>query len=72
MNKAILRQAQVKGTKRVNQNHTKGLTELLKDHPKVEKRIIVSLDDQKRVLESDIEIYPWREFAQDLWAGKFF
>ena len=63
---------EVKGTKRVNQNHTKGLIELVKDHPNVKRRIIVSLDDQKRTLESGIEIFPWKVFAKDLWAGKFF
>ena len=63
---------EVKGTKKVNQNHVKGLTELLKDHPHVKRRIIVSLDDQKRVLESGIEIFPWKDFARELWGGAFF
>jgi predicted AAA+ superfamily ATPase len=63
---------EVTGTKKVNQNHTKGLPELMKDHPNVGRRIIISLNDQKRALSSGIEVMPWRNFLEDLWSGQLF
>lgn len=62
---------EAKATKLVNSNHLKGLRELIQDHPHVKRRIIVSLDERRRKLEDGIEVWPWLEFIEALWAGDF-
>ena len=49
-------------------DHLKGLRELARDHPKVKRRFVVSLDRTPRVTEDGIEIMPYAVFAQRLWG----
>ena len=59
---------EAKGTETVTIKHTKGLCALSEDL-RLKKKIIVSLDTNKRAL-NDIYIYPYKEFLKDLWAHK--
>jgi predicted AAA+ superfamily ATPase len=63
---------EAKATHQVNQNHIHGLQQIKEDHPNIGRRIIVSLDKTKRLLNNGIEVYPWDEFVSDLWAGNIF
>ncbi len=63
---------EAKATQEVNQNHLKGLQQIKEDHPGVGRRMIVSLDKTRRLLDNGIEVYPWAEFVADLWSGKIF
>lgn len=60
---------EAKATRRVDSDHLKGLREVTRDHPKVKRRFIVSLDPTPRRTDDGIEILPWREFSRRLWAG---
>jgi len=47
------------------------LIALNEDGP-VRKRIVVSLEEEPRVLSNGIEILPWMNFLDRLWGGEFF
>ena len=62
---------EVKASSLVQDKHLKGLRALKEEKIKTLKRyIIVSCDTSKRSLEDGIEIYPWKEFLEDLWKDK--
>jgi len=63
---------EAKATGKVNVDHLKWLRELIQEHPRLKKRIVVSLDGKRRKTEDGIEILPYREFTQRLWAGDLF
>jgi uncharacterized protein len=60
---------EVKSSNRIHSDHTKGLRALLEEH-KVKRSIIVSLESKPRKLDNGIEILPWRNFFEQLWAGE--
>ena len=60
---------EAKASRAVTADHLKGLRELVRDHPKVKRRVVVSLDPRPRVTEDGIEILPYGVFAQRLWQG---
>jgi len=55
----------------VHAQDEKGLSALAEDL-KLQRRIIVCHERQRRVTESGIEIVPVEEFLSELWAGEFF
>lgn len=59
---------EAKASAKVTSDHLKGLRSLVQDHPKVKRRIVVSLESKARKTEDGIEILPAREFARRLWA----
>jgi uncharacterized protein len=59
---------EVKGTDNVSEKHLKGLRYLSEDIA-LERKIVVSLDPIKRVV-GDIEIFPVKEFLENLWNNK--
>lgn len=61
---------EVKASGLVQDKHLKGLNRFSRDE-KVEKKIIVSLDKEKRKID-DVTIYPYRIFLENLWQGKIF
>ena len=63
---------EAKATERVVARHLKGLRELAVDHPEVRRRCVVCLEPQRRVTEDGIEVWPYGEFAAELWAGGMF
>lgn len=58
---------EAKACPKVTTDHLKGLRSLVLDHPKVKRRIVVSLESRARKTEDGIEILPAREFARRLW-----
>lgn len=63
---------EAKATPQINQNHLNGLLQIKVDHPSAGRRMIVSLDQNKRLLADGIEVYPWADFVAELWSGKIF
>lgn len=61
---------EVKSTELAQEKHMKGINYFAKGYH-LRRKIIVSRDKQRRRIQ-DIEIIPYREFLQDLWAGKIF
>jgi predicted AAA+ superfamily ATPase len=59
---------EAKSTSRVHDGHLKGLREIAREHPRVKRRIAVSLDPRARRTEDGIEILPARSFAERLWS----
>ncbi|MFT5207463.1 MAG: putative AAA+ superfamily ATPase [Candidatus Omnitrophota bacterium] len=59
---------EAKATKRITQDHLKGLRELKKDHPNVKRSIIVCLENIARQTNDGIEIIPYQQFCQSLWS----
>ncbi|MCC6847861.1 MAG: ATP-binding protein [Deltaproteobacteria bacterium] len=61
---------EVKATAHAHVDHLKGLRELRVDHPRIGRRILVSLDPRPRRTDDGIEILPATEFLRRLWADE--
>lgn len=61
---------EAKASVRVQDAHLRGLREIQREHPRVKRRIVVSLDPRARRTEDGIEILPARVFAERLWADE--
>ncbi len=59
---------EAKSSAKITSDHLRGLREIIKDHPKIKRRIVVSLVDRARKTEDGIEILPYQTFAKELWA----
>jgi predicted AAA+ superfamily ATPase len=59
---------EVKSTTAAAPKHMRALR-ALREEGLFERYIIVSRDERKRVTDDGIEIYPYREFLQELWSG---
>ena len=60
---------EAKATAQVNETHLKGLREIAREHPRVKRRIVVSLDARARRTQDGVEVLSARAFAERLWAG---
>jgi predicted AAA+ superfamily ATPase len=63
---------EAKGTANVTADHLRGLRELVRDQPRVQRRIVVCLEARGRRTEDGIEIVPAAEFGRKLGAGDIF
>lgn len=59
---------EIKSTKRLHNGDAKGLI-ALSEEAKVKKRIMVSFEQEPRVIHGDIECLPWEVFLKKLWQG---
>jgi predicted AAA+ superfamily ATPase len=59
---------EAKATRRVHEGHLQGLRQIAVDHPRVARRVVVSLDAKRRRTDDGIEILPATVFAEELWA----
>lgn len=59
---------EAKSSARITTDHLGGLREIIKDHPKLKKRIVVSLEERPRKTEDGIEILPYSVFMKRLWS----
>lgn len=59
---------EVKPSKRVHSHDLKGLRAFCEEF-NAARAIVISLEEAPRTLNNGIEIWPWREFLADLWAG---
>lgn len=58
---------EVKATSVVQLKHLKGIKALAEEIP-LKRKIIISLDDKKRLMNNDFEIYPFLDFSRALWS----
>lgn len=61
---------EAKASAKINSDHLKNLREVVKDHPKLKRRIVVCLEPRARRTEDGIEILPYFVFTDHLWSGK--
>lgn len=61
-----------KASAKIRTEHLKGLRELAKEHSRVKRRIVVSMEPETRVTDDGITIFSLRDFLQSLWAGELF
>jgi predicted AAA+ superfamily ATPase len=61
-----------KSSKKIHTDHLKGLRELKTDHPKVDRRIVVCLEEYSRITDDKIEIIPYLQFLKSLWNHDIF
>ncbi len=66
MNVAI----EVKSSDTISSRHLKGLRELKKEHPSVNKCYLVCFEKTKRKTEDGILILPYKDFIELLWSGE--
>lgn len=62
---------EIKPSQFINDKHLKGLR-ALKEENIIERSIVVSQDSTKRTTQDGIEVYPWRNFLDELWSGNLF
>jgi uncharacterized protein len=60
---------EAKSSAKITSDHLRGLRHLVQDHPKIKKRIVVSLEARSRKTEDGIEILPYKAFTEQLWSG---
>ena len=60
---------EVKSSSKIVSDHLRNLREIIKDHPKLKRRIVVSLEERPRKTEDGIEILPYFLFAKNLWSN---
>jgi len=60
---------EAKSGSRITSDHLRGVREIVKDHPEVKRRILVSLEERPRKTEDGIEILPYSTFIRSLWSG---
>ena len=60
---------EVKSSKKINNDHLKGLRTILEDHPKIKRRIVVSGESRSRITDDKIEILTIPDFLEQLWDG---
>ena len=63
---------EAKGTRRVTSDHLRGLRDVVLDHKKIQRRVIVCVEERPRRTEDGIDILPAKTFAQQLWNGRLF
>ena len=60
---------EAKASGRVTTDHLRGLRAIIKDHPELKRRVLVSLEQRPRITEDRIEILPYAVFIQQLWSN---
>lgn len=60
---------EVKSSKRINSNHTKGLKALRQNH-NLRRLIIVSFEKEPKKINDNIECLHWEDFLNQLWNGQ--
>ena len=63
---------EAKATDRVRSDDLSGLRELKREHPTVKKRLVISMEAEKRLTEDKILILPYLDFVRGLWDGDWF
>lgn len=60
---------EIKASRNIHSAHTRSIRALREEH-RVARAIIVSLENQPRKLEPELEVLPWQDFLKRLWAGE--
>ncbi|MBI3333458.1 MAG: ATP-binding protein [Candidatus Omnitrophica bacterium] len=61
---------EIKGSSRVHEGDIRHLSALLEDGP-VKRSVVVCLEKEPRRTGRGIQVLPWEDFLQRLWAGRF-
>ena len=62
---------EIKTSKQKSKKDFKGLLAFGEEFPNT-KLIAVTFDDTKRIIDKQIEVYPWQEFLKEMWSNKLF
>ena len=60
---------EAKASPRIGRQHLKGLRSLVRDHPGVGRRVVVSLEPRARTTDDGIDVLPPEDFVSRLWSG---
>ncbi len=63
---------EAKASDNIHRDHLKGLRELKKDYPHVQKRIVISMENESRVTDDGISILSYKDFILELWEHRLF
>lgn len=63
---------EAKGTAKVTADHLRGLRELVRDHPRIGRRVVVCLEPRPRRTDDGIDVLPVTDFCRKLSAGDLF
>lgn len=63
---------EAKASANIHSDHLKSLRELKVDYPEVQRRLVVSMENESRITDDGIEILNYSRFVEDLWAGLIF
>ena len=63
---------EAKASGRIKSDHLKGLRELKKEYARVEKRIVISFENKRRLTDDGIIIVSYKDFLDSLWDGEYF
>ena len=63
---------EAKASRKISDNHLKGLRRLKEDQADIKRRIVVCCEDKPRTTGDGIEIIPAVKFSQLLWQGNVF
>jgi predicted AAA+ superfamily ATPase len=60
---------EAKSGSKITSDHLRGLREIIKDHPGIKRRVVVSMENRPRKTEDGIDIMPYPVFIKRLWSG---
>ena len=63
---------EVKSAHAITRDHLRGLRQLVKDHPNVKRRLVVSTEPTSWRSDDGIDILSPGDFVSELWGGDFF
>lgn len=63
---------EAKASANIHSDHLKGLRELKNDYPDIQKRIVISRENESRVTDDGIYILSYQDFIRELWENKLF
>ena len=61
---------EAKASPKITNRHLKGLRELKKDHPEVQRRYLVCSETQSYMTQDRIEVLSETDFVSRLWGGE--
>jgi predicted AAA+ superfamily ATPase len=61
---------EVKSSQKVRPEYSKGLLQLKIEHPTLKRMLLVCTVDERRVLDSGVEVMPYQDFLNELWSGE--
>ncbi|MEZ4814551.1 MAG: DUF4143 domain-containing protein [Bdellovibrionota bacterium] len=63
---------EAKSSSKIHSEHLKGLRELKKDHPAINKRYVVCMEPRSRQSDDEIRILNYLDFSEKLWNDELF
>jgi predicted AAA+ superfamily ATPase len=63
---------EAKSVQKITADHLKGLWRIKEDHPNLKRKIVVCLENKRRITADGVEVVPVNDFARMLWDGDIF